>query len=114
MNRELQNLYQKETGKRAWQSWGPPDCVNEEDPQGYLEVDVEAPSVDYIKWLEKRASDQSGSEKTPTNTDRLAIALMEEIVEAVSINKKGYSDKYKYNRICAIIKRWVKATSTVS
>ena len=67
MQSEMTKLYVKETGKAAWQSWGPPSLTDED--QGYLELYIEAPTCEYIRWLEKHASKGVAQNSASDNTD---------------------------------------------
>ena len=70
---EMEKLYQKEVGKSAWSSWGSTECVDEN--AGHLEVYVEGPTCDYVKWLVDRASKSSkvANDSTSDNNERDVI-----------------------------------------
>ena len=55
MQSEMERVYKQETGKEAWESWG---CDSEE--KDHLRLYVEGPTVEYMKWLESRASKTEG------------------------------------------------------
>ncbi len=63
--RELEKLYHKETGKSAWESWGPPLLTNNEggETPGHLQIYVEAPTVEYVQWVEKLAMKKTAHNK---------------------------------------------------
>jgi len=92
---EMEKLYRKETGKSSWGNWGSPSCTDAEDEQGNLEVYVEGPTVDYIKWLETRASKSSKEAELPAsdNNQMDAIAKLEEVKHKWDTETKCFPDK---------------------
>jgi hypothetical protein len=82
MGNDVTKLYKAETGKDALGAWGNDDTEND------MYCYVEGPTMDYVRWLEGRASRTRGSANTPTNMSSAPCpkcgAMMREIFAYMS------------------------------
>lgn len=70
MQNDTTKLYKTETGKDAIGAWGNDDTENE------MYCYVEGPTMDYVRWLEGRASKAKEPQPASTNPGHAAIALL--------------------------------------